>query len=170
LVDPEKCDWHQEEVEFLGCLVGKNGVRMSPKKIEVVKNWPTLTSVKDIQSFLGFVNFNRQFIQNFSKIAIPLTDLTKKENAFKWTDRQDKAFETLKQACIEPLVLVTFRSGEPLRFETDASDLAIGMCAKQERDGKWHPIAYHSRKFSSAEENYDVHDKELLAIVVALEH
>jgi transposase InsO family protein len=170
LVDPEKCDWHQEEVEFLGCLVGKNGVRMSPKKIEVVKNWPTPTSVKDIQSFLGFVNFNRQFIQNFSKIAIPLTDLTKKENAFKWTDKQDKAFETLKQACIEPPVLVTFRSGEPLRFETDASDLAIGMCAKQERDGKWHPIAYHSRKFSSAEENYDVHDKELLAIVVALEH
>jgi hypothetical protein len=83
LVDPEKCDWHQEEVEFLGCLVRKNGVRISPKKIEVVKNWPTPTSVKDIQSFLRFVNFNQQFIQNFSKIAIPLTDLTKKENAFK---------------------------------------------------------------------------------------
>jgi hypothetical protein len=96
LVDPKKCDWHQEEVEFLGCLVGKNGVRMSPKKIKVVKNWPTPTSVKDIQSFLRFVNFNRQFIQNFSKIAIPLTDLTKKENAFKWTEKQDKAFETLK--------------------------------------------------------------------------
>jgi transposase InsO family protein len=170
LVDPDKCKWHQEELEFLGCIVGKNGVKMSPKKIEVVKNWPTPTTVKEVQAFLGFVNFNRQFIQNFSKIAIPLTELTKKENAFEWTDKADKAFHTLKEACVEPPVLVTFRNGEPLRFETDASDLAIGMCAKQERDGKWHPIAYHSRKFSSAEENYDVHDKELLAIVVALEH
>jgi transposase InsO family protein len=170
LVDPDKCSWHQEEVEFLGCMVGKNGVRMSEDKIQVVKDWPTPRTVKEIQSFLGFVNFNRQFIQNFSKIAIPLTELTKKETPFEWTKKQDEAFETLKQACVEPPVLVSFRSGEPLRFETDASDLAIGMCAKQERDGKWHPIAYHSRKFTSAEENYDVHDKELLAIVVALEH
>jgi hypothetical protein len=170
LVDPDKCKWHQEEVEFLGCMVGKNGVRMSEDKIQVVKDWPTPRTVKDIQSFLGFVNFNRQFIQNFSKIAIPLTKLTKKENPWDWTKEQDEAFETLKQACVKPPVLVSFRSNEPLRFETDASDLAIGMCAKQERDGKWHPIAYHSRKFTSAEENYDVHDKELLAIIVALEH
>jgi transposase InsO family protein len=170
LVDPDKCSWHQEEVEFLGCMVGKNGVRMSEDKIQVVKDWPTPKTVKEIQSFLGFVNFNRQFIQNFSKIAIPLTELTKKESAWNWTKKHDEAFQTLKNACVEPPVLVAFRSGEPLRFETDASDLAIGMCAKQERDGKWHPIAYHSRKFTSAEENYDVHDKELLAVVVALEH
>jgi transposase InsO family protein len=170
LVDPDKCKWHQEEVEFLGCIVGKNGVKMSPDKIQVVKDWPTPTTVKEVQAFIGFVNFNRQFIKDFSKIAIPLTELTKKENAFKWTDKADEAFRKLIEACISPPVLVAFRSGEPLRFETDASDLAMGMCAKQERDGKWHPIAYHSRKFSSAEENYDVHDKELLAIVIALEH
>jgi len=173
LVDPDKCKWHQEEVEFLGCLVGKDGVKMSPEKIRVVKEWPIPTTVKEIQAFLGFVNFNRQFIQNFSKIAIPLTELTKKDVTFQKGPIKGhalEAFKTLKQACIEPPVLVTFRSGEPLRFETDASDLAIGMCAKQERDGKWHPIAYHSRKFSSAEENYDVHDKELMAIVVAMEH
>jgi transposase InsO family protein len=170
LVDPDKCKWHQEEVEFLGCIVGKNGVKMSPDKIQVVKDWPTPTTVKEVQSFLGFVNFNRQFIKDFSRIAIPLTDLTKKENAFKWTEKHDEAFDKLRAACIEPPVLVSFRSGEALRFETDASDLAIGMCAKQERDGKWHPIAYHSRKLTSAEENYDVHDKELLAVVVALEH
>jgi transposase InsO family protein len=170
MLDPDKCKWHQEEVEFLGCTVGKHGVKMSPDKIKVVKEWPPPENVKDIQSFMGFVNFNRQFIPNFSKVAIPLTELTKKETPFDWTTKQEQAFQTLKQACIAPPVLVSFRSGEPLRFETDASDLAIGMCAKQERDGKWHPIAYHSRKFSSAEENYDVHDKELLAIVVALEH
>ena len=169
-VDPDKCRWHQEEVEFLGCVVGKNGVKMSENKIQVVKDWPIPTTVKEVQSFLGFVNFNRQFIEDFSRKAIPLTELTKKETTFEWTKKHDKAFESLKQACIEPPVLVSFRSNEALRFETDASDLAIGMCAKQERNGKWHPIAYHSRKFTSAEENYDVHDKELLAIVVALEH
>jgi transposase InsO family protein len=171
-VDPDKCKWHQEEVEFLGCMVGKNGVRMSEDKIKVVREWPTPKTVKDIQSFLGFVNFNRQFIKDFSKIAIPLTELTKKGTILheEIKGAAKEAFKKLKEACIEPPVLVAFRSNEPLRFETDASDLAIGMCAKQEREGKWHPIAYHSRKFTPAEENYDVHDKELLAIVVALEH
>jgi hypothetical protein len=94
----------------------------------------------------------------------------KKENPFNWTKKYNKAFDILKQACIELLVLVVFRNRELLWFETDVLDLAIGMCAKQERDGKWHPIAYYSWKFTSAEENYDVHDKELLAIVVALEY
>jgi hypothetical protein len=170
LVDPDKCEWHKEELEFLGYIVGKNGVKMSPTKIQVVKDWLILKTVKEIQAFLGFVNFNRQFIQNFLKIVIPLIALTKKETPFEWTKKQDEAFETLKNACIEPPVLVAFRSGELLRFEIDVLDLAIGMCAKQERDGKWHLIAYYSRKFNSAEENYDVHDKELLAIVVLLEH
>jgi hypothetical protein len=98
------------------------------------------------------------------------THETHKEKPWNWAKEQDEAFKTLKQACVEPPVLVSFRSNEPMRFETDASDLAIGMCAKQERNGKWHPIVYRSRKFTSAEENYDIHDKELLAIVVALEH
>jgi hypothetical protein len=68
----------------------------------------------------------------------------KKENPFNWTEKHDKAFDMLKQVCIELLVLVAFRNGELLRFETDVLDLAIGMCAKQERDGKWHLIAYYS--------------------------
>ena len=76
----------------------------------------------------------------------------------------------MKQACISPPALVSFRANEPLRIETDASDLALGACACQERNGKWHPIAYYSRKFSGPEERYDVHDKELMAIVDALKH
>jgi transposase InsO family protein len=167
---PEKCEFHKEEVEFLGHMVGINGVRISEAKIKTIKEWATPKTVKDIQSFLGFVNFNRMFIQDFAKIAIPLTKLTKKETTWRWGESQQEAFEKLKHACITEPVLVAFRSGEPLRFETDASDLAMGGAALQERDGKWHPIAYYSKKFSSAEERYDVHDKELLAIVYALEH
>lgn len=167
---PEKCEWHKEEVEFLGFIVGRNGVKMSNTKIDVVKNWPTPTTVKGIQEFLGFVNFNRRFIKDYSKKALPLTKLTRKDTPFKWGKEQDDAFESLRQACIDPPTLITFESNKPLRMETDASDLALGACITQERDGQWHPIAYYSRKFSGPEERYDVHDKELLAIVSALEH
>jgi ribonuclease HI len=166
----EKCEWHKEEVEFLGFVVGRNGVKMSDKKIQVVKDWPKPTTVKGIQEFLGFVNFNRRFIKDYSKKALPLTKLTRKDTPFRWGTEHDNAFESLKQACVNPPTLATFRSNEPLRMETDASDLALGACITQERDGHWHPIAYYSRKFSGPEERYDVHDKELMAIVDALEH
>ena len=143
---------------------------MSDKKIQVVKDWPTPTTVKGIQEFLGFVNFNRRFIKDYSTKALPLTKLTRKDTPFKWEQAQDDAFQSLKQACIEPPTLITFKSGEPARLETDASDLALGACITQERDGQWHPIAYYSRKFTAPEERYDVHDKELMAIVDALQH
>jgi transposase InsO family protein len=166
-LEPEKCEFHKEEVEFLGCTVGKHGVKMSEEKIRVVKEWPTPTKVKEIQAFLGFTNYNRQFIRDYSRIAIPLSNLTKKDNTWKWGTEEQNAFDSLIGACVNPPVLVPFRSNEPLRFETDASDLAIGATALQQRDGSWHPIAYHSQKFSGPEERYDVHDKELMAIVAA---
>jgi RNase H-like domain found in reverse transcriptase/Reverse transcriptase (RNA-dependent DNA polymerase)/Integrase zinc binding domain/Retroviral aspartyl protease len=167
---PEKCEFHKEEVDFLGFVVGKNGVRMSPKKIQTVQEWQRPTTVKGIQEFLGFCNFNRRFIKDYSTKALPLTKLTRKDTPFKWDHEQENAFQTLKEACTNPPTLVTFRSGEPLRMETDASDLALGACITQEREGKWHPIAYYSRKFTGSEERYDVHDKELMAIVDSLKH
>jgi len=86
---------------------------MSLDKIQDVKNWPTPTTVKEVQAFISVVNFNRQFIMDFSKIAIPLTDLTKKENPFIWTDKTEKAFNTHEEACMKPPVLVTSRSRAP---------------------------------------------------------
>ncbi len=76
----------------------------------------------------------------------------------------------MKEAYQNPLVLCTFRANEPARIETDASDLAIGACLYQEKDRKWHPIAYYSRKMLVAEQNYDIHDKELLAVVCVLQN
>ena len=107
---PEKCEWHKEEVEFLGFIVGRNGVKMSPTKIEVIKSWQTPTTVKKIQEFLGFVNFNRRFIKGYAKKAIPLTRLTRKDTPFKWGKEQNDAFEMLRQACIKPPTLITFQS------------------------------------------------------------
>jgi hypothetical protein len=167
---PQKCKFHQQEVAFLGYMVGANGIRMSEEKIQVVRDWPKIENVKGVQSFLGFLNFNRQFIKDFSKIARPLTQLTRKDTPFVWSKEAEEAFQQLKKASITPPCFRIFQAGQPLRFETDASDLALGGCASQMHDGKWHPIAYYSRKFTPAKENYDVHDKELMAIVSCLEH
>ena len=167
---PEKCEFHKKEVAFLGFTVGTNGIKMSEDKIRVIKEWKQPKTVTEILAFVGFCNFNRDFIKDYSQIALPLTQLTRKDTPWQWGEIQEKSFQTLKAECIKPPTLVIFRSGEPLQMETDASNLALGACIKQQRDGKWHPIAYYSRKFSGPEERYDVHDKELLAIVDALKH
>ena len=143
---------------------------MDPAKIKIILDWPEPKTTKNVQEFLGFTNFNRQFITNYSKIAIPLTRLTRKDETFTWGPAQKQAFEQLKDLCTTPPVLVTFVSGEPLRFETDASGLAMGACAKQLRNGKWHPLEYYSRTFTGPEQRYDVHDLELFAIVLAFKH
>ena len=169
-IKPEKCKFHVTELEFLGHVVNTKGFSISPEKIETIRAWPTPASIGDVREFLGFCGFNRQFIKDYSKITIPLTALTKKDVTFKWTEQCDQAFKRLVQASISAPVLVAFRSDEPLRMETDASDLAIGACVKQERDEQWHPVAYYSYKFIDAETRYDIHDKELYAIVKALKH
>jgi len=166
---PEKCEFHKKEVDFLGFLVGVEGIRMDPSKIQSIKEWPQPRNVKDVQGFLGFANYNRQFIESYSKKALPLTNLTKKDTPFIWGKPQEQAFDSLRDACMSNPVLKLFDPTKPIRIETDASDLAVGACLSQEYDKKWHPVAYYSRKLSPAEQNYDIHDKELLAIVAALQ-
>ena len=81
-VKPEKTEFHKQEIEFLGFIIGKDGIKMDPKKVEAVITWPTPKSVKDIQSFLGFANFYRRFIKDYSKEAEPLTQMTQKDVVF----------------------------------------------------------------------------------------
>jgi len=169
-VKAEKCKFHVTELEFLGHIVNREGIQVSPDKIQKVKEWKSPTNLRGIREFLGFTGFNRQFVADYSEITIPLTNMTKKDIPFDWTKECERAFQTLREACISPPVLIHFQSNRPLRLETDASDLAMGACAKQEKDGKWHPVAYYSCKFSPEETRYEVHDKELLAIVEAIKH
>ena len=118
---------------------------------------------------MGFPNFYRRFIEGLSKIAKPLTDLTKKEQRYEWTPACEQAFDTLKSRFCEALILVHFLSGRLTVIETDASEYALGAVMSQEcEDGRLHPVAFHSRKFQPEEINYDIHDKEMLAIVAAL--
>jgi len=164
---PEKCEWHKKELTFLGFIVGSHGIRMDPGKVDAVVSWPTPTTVKEVQAFLGFANFYRRFIINYSDVAQPLTWLTKKDQEYVWTDAAQKAFEELKTRFTTAPVLATHDPELPMVLETDASDFAVGACLSQKHDGKLQPVAYYSRKMTPAELNYDVHDKELLAIVVA---
>lgn len=164
----EKCEFDRKQVEFLGYIVSTDGLKMDPRKVSTVLTWARPTSPKDIQCFLGFANFYRHFIKDFSRLAAPLQKLTHKNNRFEWSESTEKAFTSLKQAFTSAPILTYADPARPYIMETDASDYALGAVLSQTADdGLLHPVAFYSRKFTPSEINYDVHDKELLAIVTA---
>ena len=170
VVKLEKCVFHAREIEFLGHIISGDSLKTDPKKIESVKNWPEPVNVKQTQSFLGFCNYYRRFINNFSIIASPLFNLTKKNTIFHWNEDCSKAFNRLKELLTTAPVLLLPDPKKPFMLETDASHFALG-CVLSQRDNEnnWHPVGYHSRTFTKAERNYSVTDKELLAIITGLE-
>jgi hypothetical protein len=164
-----KCEFHTTETEYLGYIISPTGIRMDPEKVKVVAEWREPVNVKGIQSFIGFANFYRRFIRDFSKITTPLTKLTRKDVTWKWDDAAKSAFEQLKWAMISEPILRHFDPAKPLTLETDASDYAIGaVCSQPDDSNILHPLGYFSRKLKDPELNYDIHDKELLAIINAL--
>lgn len=166
-----KCEFEQEKIEYLGLIVSHNQVEMSPTKVEGVSKWPKPETVKDVQSFLGFTNFYHRFIEHYAHIARPLHNLTSKSSVFKWEDEEKKAFQTLKDLITSSPILINPTDDEPFRIEADSSDFATGAVLSQlsKEDGKWHPVAFLSKSLNAVERNYDIHDKEMLAIIRALE-
>lgn len=143
---------------------------MEEGKVQAVLDWPVPRTVTHVQEFLGFANFYRRFIKGFAHMAAPLTDLTRKQVVWRWGDRQQKAFEALKVAFTTGPVLIHADPDKPFIIETDASGYAYGATLSQYGpDGKLHPIAFLSKSMTPAEKNYDIYDKEMLAIVRALE-
>ncbi|KAM0717753.1 hypothetical protein Q7P37_006085 [Cladosporium fusiforme] len=170
-IKPEKTEFHKMEVKFLGYIVSRDGLKMDQKKIEAVTSWPKPTTVKEVQSFLGFANFYRQFIQDYSKITAPLTHMTRKDQGYEWTAEAEAAFQELKTRFSTGPILVIYDPTKSVTVETDASDYAIGACLSQpDEKRKLRPVAYLSRKMTPAKLNYEIHDKELLAIVEAFRH
>jgi len=164
-----KCEFHATETEYLGYVIFPEGLKMDEEKIRTIRDWKEPTNVKGVQSFLDFANFYRWFIRDYSKITAPLSSLTRKEKAWEWGDKQQEAFGTLKRAMTTEPILQHFDPERPVTIETDASDYAIGaICSQPDEKGILHPVAYYSRKLKDPERNYDIHDKELLAIVDAL--
>ncbi|THG96649.1 hypothetical protein EW145_g7744 [Phellinidium pouzarii] len=149
---PEKCKFGQMSVEFLGIRIGNGEIQMVEEKVQGVKDWPVPTKLKEVESFLGFANFYRRFIKDFSKIVQPLNLLKKKDQAWTWGKEQQQAFDELKQRfCDEPVIVIPNPKRE-LRVEADASDYATGAVLSMKcEDDKWRPCAYLSKSLNDVE-------------------
>jgi len=145
---------------------------MDLSKVRAVLEWPHPDSLKQVQRFLGFANFYRRFIRGFSSIAEPLTALTRKSSTpFQWTEKANQAFERLKQLFTSTPILTLPDPELPFIIEVDASDVGVGAVLSQRatRDHKLHPCAFFSRCLTAAEKNYDIGNRGLLAVKLALE-
>ncbi|KAK3513165.1 hypothetical protein QTP70_009680 [Hemibagrus guttatus] len=171
-IKAEKCEFHVQRTAFLGYNVSYQGVEMDNSKITAVTKWPQPTTVKELQRFLGFANFYRRFIHNYSFTAAPQTSLLKgKPSRLKWTDDATRAFTNLKNSFTTAPILKHPDPNLPFLVEVDASNSGIGAVLSQRhgQPGKLFLCAYFSRKLTDAEHNYDVGNKELLAMKVAIE-
>ena len=188
---PEKCQFERTKVEFLGVVLKDGTISMDPTKVKGVADWPPPRCLRDVRAFLGFTGFYRYFVPNYSLIARPLIDLTKKATPFHWGPPQFKAFEHLKTLMCRSPVLRQPDYTKPFFVATDASAYGVGAVLSQEGESRTvlrrknlkdpklyrhtfkpvqHPIAYYSNTFLTAERNYDIYERELLAVIKALQH
>ncbi|POS82717.1 hypothetical protein EPUL_004189, partial [Erysiphe pulchra] len=175
-LDIQKCCFCTTKVKYLGLWITTDGLCMDLDKIKAITSWQTPSNLKDVRSFLGFANFYRRFIKNFSEIVTPLTNLTKssskigtkQKNPFHWNDQCQLSFEKLKTAFTSAPILTHFEQGRETWVETDASDYVTAATLSQ-MVGILKPVTFLSKKLSPQECNYDTYDKELLSIIRAFE-
>lgn len=170
LLQPDKCEFMRKEVAYLGHVISDQGVSPQPNKITAISNYPVPKNQKNIKQFLGLVGYYRRFIENFSKIARPLTKLLRKDQPFLWSDEQQVAFDFFRNALTSEPILQFPDFSKEFILTTDASNFAIGAILSQGEPGKDLPIAYASRTLNKAEINYSTIEHELLAIVWAVQH
>jgi hypothetical protein len=170
-LDIDKCEFAAKEVKYLGFIISAGeGIKVDPDKIAAIRSWEAPVNVKGVRSFLGFANFYREFIEEFSDLSAPLALLTHKKEPWKWGEEQEKAFRELKERFITAPVLTHWDPDLPTILEADCSGYSIGACLSQvDKEGRLRPVAYFSKKLSPAESNYPIYDKEMLAIVRAME-
>ena len=161
---PKNSLFCRHEVEYLGYLITRNGIKPQPKKVEAIHNMATLKYRKQLRSFLGLVNYYRDIVIRRSDTAAPLTRLTSTKIPWKWTSTEEQAFQKLKLAISKETMLNYPNFSKEFEIHTDASDKQLGAVIAQ--DGK--PVAFYSRRLSSAQEKYTVTERELLAIVETL--
>ena len=161
---PRKCIFFQTEVEFLGRIISKDTLAMTSKDKDTVVNWPVPTSSKEVERFLGLVNYHRTFIKDFAELAHPLYQLTGKKE-FKWGQQEQQSFDALKNVLVEPPIFSLPNNKDPFILDVDASNLAIGAELLQMQDGEEKVIAYSSFTLTPEQKNYCTTRKELLSIV-----
>ncbi|UYV64363.1 hypothetical protein LAZ67_3000406, partial [Cordylochernes scorpioides] len=161
----KKCQFAFEELEILGHITNQHGIKPAEHNIKAIRDFPRPKKIKEVQSFLGMCSYYRKFIKGFSKIADPLTSLIKKNVPFAWTENQEKAFQTLKVALINPPILGHFDPNAITYIHTDASNIGLGATLVQKFGDKEKVISYLSRTLSKPEQNYSTTEKECLAVV-----
>lgn len=165
----EKCHFNQTKLDYLGFIVSNEGLHMDPYKLKAIDEWPTPTRPKDIKKFLGFCNFYRKFIARFADLVKPITLLTQKTRKFVWGPEQEEAFEKLKKAFREEVTLKYPDPQKPYTLECDASDEGLsGILQQIGPQGELQPVGFFSKTLNSAERNYPIYDKEMLAIIQSL--
>lgn len=169
-VQLKKCQIAQSQINFLGHTISREGIKPCPKKIEIVKNYPQPKNEKEIRSFIGLCSYYRRHVPNFAEIAKPLTKLTKKNETFNWTAETETSFQKLKTILTTEPLLIYPDFSKKFILSTDASGIAIGAVLGQVINGTEHPIAYASRQLNSAERNYSVTERELLAVIWSVKY
>jgi hypothetical protein len=159
-----KCEFWLKQVAFLGHIISKGGISVDPSMISDVLSWNAPTSVGDIHSFLGLTGYYRRFIEGFSKITKPMTELLEKDKKFKWTPTCEVSFQELKERLTTTSVLVMPDIGKPFSIYCDALRQGLGCVLMQ--DG--HVVAYASRQLRKHEVHYPTHDLELATVVHTL--
>jgi hypothetical protein len=169
-LDIAKCEFDVKRVRYLGFVIEAGvGISMEPEKVKAIMEWEVPRSTRGVRSFVGFANYYRGFIHGFTILVTPLTELTKKGTPFKWGLEAQKAFEKLKAMFITAPILAQFDPEKETLLEADSSGWSVGgVLSQYNENGELHPCAYFSRKNSPAECNYEIHDKELLAIIRCL--
>ena len=176
---PKKCLFEQKEIEFLGIKVNYRQVWMDEHKVQKAQEWPTPKMVTEVRNFLGFTGFYWYFIQGYLNIAWPLLKLTQKAMPWHWEKEQQNVFEELKARMATQPVLRQPDFTKQFYITTNASAYGVGAILLQEGESdplrpksssKLHPIVYYSATFTPTEWNYDIHDRELLAIYKAIKH
>jgi hypothetical protein len=166
---PDKCEFEKTWIKYLGLIISEGQAEMDPVKVAGVAEWPTLKNKKEVQQFLGFINFYQRFIKDFSHHARPLFDLTGSA-IWKWGTEQQTAFKELRRQITSTPILMFAKDSKPFWVEADSSDYATRAVLSQQSDSdnKWHPVAFYSKSLNMVEQNYEIHNKEL-AIIWALE-
>jgi hypothetical protein len=154
----------KEEISILGHRVNANGLKVDPEKVQAVADWKVPRDVHGVCSFVGLANYFRRFLQGYSKIVVPLTNLTRKDKRWEWTSECQEAFEKVKHALTNAPVLAPPELEKPFELVSDASGVGLGAVLLQ--DGRL--MAFESRKLLPAEQNYSVTKQEMLGVIHAL--